>query len=160
MSFLAYLCRASWTLISFGEPCCRATRCGRPTVGFSSWCREHTDRVLEDRVTPDMIGVYEVGPVFPTQPIPPPIRVASLSQFGLRIPSPPASPRAGAKERFLPHHFKVNVRYSMTCCECGFVIGRDGETYDLAIGACIVAATDAGWEVGDDGPLCLGCADV
>lgn len=57
MTLFAYLARALWTSIVFGKPCCRATWCGRPLVGVSVWCREHTDRILEDRVTPDMPGV-------------------------------------------------------------------------------------------------------
>ena len=43
---IAYWLRWCWTLlVSFDQPC-RARRCGRPTVGFSVWCRRHADEIL------------------------------------------------------------------------------------------------------------------
>ena len=31
------------------ETACRARYCARPIVGFSVWCRQHTDHILEGR---------------------------------------------------------------------------------------------------------------
>ncbi len=37
--------RLVWFVIS-PEPACRERLCPRPIVGYSVWCREHTDRIL------------------------------------------------------------------------------------------------------------------
>lgn len=57
MQRVLYLPRVIWTLFWADLPC-GARWCGRPTILFSMWCREHTDRILEDRTTPDMGGAY------------------------------------------------------------------------------------------------------
>lgn len=54
-AWFAYRLRLWRTTSLFGAwtSACRSGRCGRPTVGYSVWCRSHTDAILFHGVSPE-----------------------------------------------------------------------------------------------------------
>lgn len=42
-----YPLRLLWYAIASPAPTCRKRWCARPIVGFSVWCRRHTDEILK-----------------------------------------------------------------------------------------------------------------
>lgn len=45
--------RLLWSIRS-GEPACTVRSCPAPRVGFSSWCRVHTDQIITRRHDPGL----------------------------------------------------------------------------------------------------------
>lgn len=39
-----------------GRTACQATRCPNRRLGISIWCRQHTDEILEDRQSPEVLA--------------------------------------------------------------------------------------------------------